>query len=189
MPSGFLPEPFGRPIRLIANGWESTTVDLGRAGWELHADQDYSEGRLSLVAHHRETGLTAYARDSRWDYRSHIEFDRIHRGEMPVMRAQIGHRDKVQIHHFGGALMPSFDRVSPFMEPRMEIKSMADMLHFAPYKSEQIQIEADPTVDDLLAQIIAKQAKTNDEYFAEKVRSGKIVRASAAEVLQFRRVA
>jgi hypothetical protein len=189
MRNGYLPEPFGRPIRLIANGWVSSTLDLGRAGWELYADQDYAHGGLSLVAHHRESGLTAYARDAHWDYHRHVHRADYSRDEMPTMRAQIGHRDKVQIHAMHGGVLPTFDRVSPLMEVRTEIRSMADMLHFAPYTASQIQIEADPSVDDLLAQIIAKQAKANDEYFAEKVRSGKIVRASAAEVLQFRRVA
>lgn len=210
--SGF-PAPFNRPVILHADGWEADTHKLSLMGWELHADQRVYDNVISLVAHNPKTGLVAYAHVQNFNYTRNVEYG----SPAPHLRAVFGHRDKVQIHRvyhdhstnyrtYSGTTSTSggtgtmifsvrsntdtfanFHRVGGAMEMRTEIRTLADLMHFKPI--QQIAVEADPTIDDLLAKIVAKQSETNDEYFKEKVRAGKIVPATSAEIVQFTRAA
>lgn len=221
-----MPAPFNRPVRLNADGWETDTGLLHRAGWELHAEQRVERDSIALIAHDRRTGIVAYAEAQRWDYyRNHYALSM---EDMPILRARLGHRDKVQVYRsaldnqrlrpmyspglsstttsstsawanpyaanpyadWGATGVSAFDfaRVSGEMMYREEVRTLADLMHFKPM-AQPVMVEADPSIDDLLAKIVAKQSETNDEYFREKMRAGKIVPATSAEIVQFTRVA
>lgn len=102
------------------------------------------------------------------------------------MRFELGREVRIE-----RAMLPDNFKLTPIhtdmhMRPR-EMTSLSDLAHFKP--KDAVMVEADPTVDDLLAQIIAKQADAKREYFEDKVRSGKLVQASSAEIIQFARAA
>jgi len=185
---GSTPTLFGEPVKVRCQGWESRTDILGHAGWEIFTENDAYTDRYHIVIRQPQTGVVCGGwldRHAFWD-----RGEGYTRMNYPTVCMGMRMGAKTLIEHVPDWQPPKFIRVEPFPSFRPpQATCLEDLLPFKPMASQQIQIEADPSVDDLLARIIEKQAAGKQAYFEEKVRTGKLVPASTAEILQFSRAA
>lgn len=177
---------YGAPIKIYWQGFESDTRTLGSRGWKIMAHQDIMCDQMQIAIHNPKSGIYGVTRMERFEY------ERMWRtGQFPVFNIPFEVGQRVELRHSNEFVPPVFREVDPFpaqIRPD-RITKMEDLFHFAEKKVEQIFVEKDPSVDDLLGQIIAKQAEAKHEYYAEKVRAGKLVPATTAEIIQFSKAA
>lgn len=172
------------PLRVHWDGFESNTATLAKHGWEVEAHEDMRCMEMVLALRHRAYQCVAWNRfPYRYD-RARYDF-----GYTPELRVELHLGKEVYVR---GDELPRTYPVDPWPSPRDlhapgQARPVSEYMHWRP--KEAVMVEADPSVDDLLAQIIAKQADAKRDYFTEKVREGKLIQASSAEIVQFARAA
>lgn len=173
---------YGQPLRVHWDGFEGNTHELAKYGWEVEAHEDMRSMCMVLALRHREYQCVCWNQfPYRYD-RARYDFDYV-----PELRVQLHIGKEVHVH---GRELPRTYPVDPYPSPRdiaCGSQPVSEYMHFRP--RDAVHVLADPSVDDLLSQILAKQQPAKDEYFAEQVRQGKLVRASQAEIIQFARAA
>lgn len=172
---------YSRPIEIYWQGFLGNSVEMAQCGWEFFAEQDVCRDRMQIAVRNRHSKVCGVTQVE------DFQFERILRGQKPP-RFNIPFAVGLQVHmqYQDGLIPPQFRQVEaiPTIRPA-KITKLEDLFHFPEKKVEVIQVEADPSVDELLQQIIEKQANAKRDYFEEKVRSGKLVQASSAEIIQF----
>lgn len=176
---------FSRPVEIFWQGFLGNSLEMAQCGWEFFAEQDVCHNRMQIAVrnkHSKVCGVTQV---------EEFRFEEISRGgRIPRFNIPFAVGLNVHMQYSAGLVPPQLRAVDAIQSVRPDkISKLEDLFHFPEKKVEIIQVEADPTVDDLLAQIIAKQESAKKTYFEEKVRSGKLVQASTAEIIQFSKVA
>lgn len=184
--------PFGAPVVLEWDGWQTRT-DLLR-NWEIFCESDAYAACYRLAIRHKETGICGMGilqRHSFWnrgdDYRE-TKLPTVHLG------MRMGAQQVIQYvpDHYGDLVRPSRPLIEvegyPSFRPPQAV-SVEDLLPFRPKENKRILMEADPSIDALLDQLLAKQAPAKQAYFEEKVKTSKLLPASSAEIIQFGRAA
>lgn len=157
-----------RPVRLHWAGWETNTLRLQQAGWQLSAEQDIASDSMRLAIRHeasRVYGLTARVP---WHYMH--ELDRF-QGVPDLPIQHIASRYEIVTHE-----MPSLnagfrpiDAMPQFTQARRV--SLDDFAHFAAplARTEQI-IVPDEDVTALMDRILKLQDPARMERVREEVR-------------------
>lgn len=176
---------YSRPVEIYWQGFLGNSLEMAQRGWEFFADQDVCTNRMQIAVRNKHSKVCGVTQVEEFRFKEILRGGRIPRFNIPFavgLQAQYLHHDEF--------IPPKFRAVDAFQSIRpQKITKLEDLFHFPEKKTEVIQVEADPSVDDLLAQIIEKQAKAKREYFEDKVKSGKLVPATSAEIIQFNKVA
>lgn len=152
------------PVRVHWAGWETTTLALQQAGWALSAQQDVAMGRLRIALKHAEYRVIGMTETLEFDF---IEHSRHPNMRGVVLRAQLAHQMHVQLMERELSFKPI--DASPMMEFR-ERRSLDDLVLFAPslVRTQEI-IVPEPSVAELLEQILKLQEPAKNEYFKQLV--------------------
>lgn len=162
------------PVSIRWAGWESNTLQLQNAGWQLSAMEDYQRDAMIIALRHPEyqmEGMTTLCRDF---ISSSFGYDR---GKTLQTGMRCFGRE---VHcHLGqdehSVPWRAIDAHPQWSTLRGEVISrLGDLAHFATplARTQEVIIPAaDPTVDELLAKILAKQQPAREEYYRNLVES------------------
>lgn len=194
------------PITLHWQGWETTTLRLQSAGWSLSADQDLS--RMTMhVAFRKEVeqgqtimGITEVAE---WDY--------IGRSQEYIQRALASGRgarlrvaamaEVVSLHVRSGhgelyrGVQDDFNNYNPVLGvftpidayphyAQLDTRTLDSLVHFAPaLASTREIIVPEPSVSDLLEEILRKQDPAKQKHFLEEAKKATTLRTIHAKII------
>jgi hypothetical protein len=155
-----------RPVRLRWAGWESNTLRLQQAGWQLSAAQDVCRQRMRLALRHPQQGCEGISSMAEWHYmRDHSYLDHL------LLPAALRFGPTVYVTE-----MPSPDvtwsAIDAQPQLRPEAKRLGDFVHFAPVP-KPIIVPAD-TVPDLMERILKLQQPARETHFKNLVTIGSI---------------
>lgn len=158
-----------RPVRLHWAGWETNTVRLQQAGWQLSAEQDIASDTMRLAIRHeaaRVYGLTARVP---WHYMHELQH---HQGVPDLPVQHLASRYEIVTHEMPsirGAGFSPIDAMPQFTAERRV--SLDDFAHFAAplARTEQI-IVPDEDVTALMDRILKLQDPARVQRIREEVR-------------------
>ena len=159
-----------RPVRVLWDGWETDTMRLQQGGWEINAEQDISRHTVRLLMRNQRNQMFALTNEAPLDFfRAHSD-------------PRIVEALTFQIVHMAGhmtiqAMMNPMAFKPIDAKPQIIMatpKNIEDFDIFAtPLVRTKEIIVAEPSVADLLEQIIAKQDPARKAYFTKKVHEGR----------------
>lgn len=164
-----MPRLVAYPMKLHWAGWETTTLDLQQAGWKLTMVQNPMTDRLTLAIQSDQFNMRGITPEIEFRHRV------LDRNSLVPMHAPL------RLQHFGHAIMvQSHDWNSWDFQPidaqpqiaTMDFKSLDDMCHFpkVPLLARtQAIVLPEKNVDQLLADILEKQAAAKMDYFKDLV--------------------
>jgi len=178
------------PVELHWAGWRSDTYSLQKAGWELSAEQDPHYERMRIAFRHQRLNLRGISETfTRWNYRDMFEGGMIDRRNLPVLHVEHLAPNIV------GQVVRTF-RVENFRPidamPQIahdEIRTLDDLVHFAPAQAQQQLILPEPSVPELLEKIVAMQADARLQHFRDVVAEERSQPLVHAQIISFPRAA
>lgn len=166
-----------QPIKLHWAGWETDTYKLQRAGWEISAAQDIQYRMLRLAIQHREHEAQAHLMFPHHDYyglaagsgTSHMTH--AYEGDCAVV---MGRQIMVEAPRSIAEFSPI--DATPQIIHDGRFSRLEDIAHFASALAQTQQIIVDePSVDDLLAQILERQQAAKTKHFQDAIRAQGVV--------------
>lgn len=167
-----------RPLKVRWAGWESDTLKLQQAGWNISAYEDVACMAMEIAIRNREWGAQGLSqRIHDFDYYRGARFqDTYH--DIPI---QFGMRLAQNItvqtdsnHHIRESVPYRAIDAMPQWSERM-ITKLDDLAHFASVpltRTQEIILPDEEDVNTLLERILEKQQGARRRYFEEKVREG-----------------
>lgn len=169
-------DPRRLPVKLHWAGWETDTLRLQAAGWQLSAEQDCQRDAMRIGLQHTRHDCQGITRPCRFDYSSAIRHRDYVRGMAPL-EVMIGHkafvRDVQVARVAGGGLHdPRWQAING--DPRHGLDMftdvpLADFCYFQPIAGDELVVPEE-SVGDLLARIVDMQSGARLERFREEVR-------------------
>lgn len=163
-----------RPVRLYWAGWETDTLRLQTAGWDLSAEQDVERNGMRVAFRHRRhdvRGITEAVDFPYWGSAT----DQV-TWRPPMLHVEhIANR--LWIRHVG------IDRVSfasidakPQLQADWTMTSLDDLAHFAPAQaSQQLILPQEEGVPELLARIVDMQSGARLERFRREIQEQRAI--------------
>lgn len=159
-----------QPIRLLWAGWETDTLQLGRAGWQISAEQDVQYNRMRIAINHPEAKVQGISTVEEFLFRDMME------GRCrPMLPVQL--RFEIMSHQIYVNSMRdrevSFQAVD--FRPQMmeqEIKSLSDFAHFSTIAEEakhEIYLH-EANIDQILEMALQRQAPEQERIRQEMLR-------------------
>jgi hypothetical protein len=148
-----------RPARVYWAGFESDTLRLQQAGWELAAEEDIPYDRIRLLMRHQNMKL--YALSAYTDYC--FQREAYTRGDVPLIFNVVCAAPRMEVHRMAEVGVSSFEAFRQVdAMPQMvsgEIKSIEDFRIFATplVRTEEIIVEPQ-SVSAMLERIRELQA-------------------------------
>jgi hypothetical protein len=147
------------PVRLHWAGFETDTLSLARAGWDISAEQDVMNCRMRIAIRHELGGMYGLSEGIDWDYQMHA-----HCGPRPDRLPVVPLRmvsQKIIIEAIRGKVPTenyfAMDPIDPFPQyVQSERKSLADLVHFASARARGILLP-EASVQELMEQILKVQ--------------------------------
>jgi hypothetical protein len=164
-----------RPVELHWAGWRSDTHTLQQHGWQISAEQDVMRMQMSMALRNERAGMSGITAPMNWEYERYA-MDYGHRG-MPALPVHLMGR-RIEVMHTMGNHWDNFRPIDaqPQFMPNREIRSMDDLVHFAPAHTRTKQlIVPEDTVDDLMERILKMQSGPRIERIREEIREGQQV--------------
>jgi len=158
-------------VTFLWGGWNTTSLDLQQAGWQISVNQNVERGFIEFIIKHpawRIYGVSERVYD--FDYHK-MNFNNLSRFDIPI---KINHMcSELHIHHMCENIM-TFQPIDA--EPqicRNEIKSIEDFKIFQPplVRTNEIIVEPDQ-VNKIMKQILKVQSPKQKE-IREKLRKQK----------------
>lgn len=160
-----------KPVHVHWDGWETDTYRLQQAGWDISMDQDPYGERMRMVIRNQRHGFIGQTND------------------IPLSRIRPGHLDDRgparqhiwQMRHMGRTILVNGDGVSDYVnfravdcKPQLSfarVTSLEDLVPFAsaPLVRTQALVLPEATVDQLLSEILERQAEAKMDYFKDLV--------------------
>lgn len=158
------PRVLSEPVRVYWAGFESDTLTLQQNGWSLSAEQDVYRNTMRLAMRHDGAQMLAITEVSEWEYRDQTFRHRHHPLHMRCAR-------EIRFVNHGPIdwKFKPIDAVPVYVET--EIRSLEDMVHFAPalVRTQEIIIPEE-SVSDLLARIQEMQQPARTERLKQELR-------------------
>lgn len=171
-------------MRLRWHGWESDTLTLQRAGWQISANEDPSSMCIVLAIRHPDTNIGGLSRIEAMKHctRRPDEYGLASDLYMKV----VGHDMRIRGQYGQSGAWRAVDA-----EPQVitePVRSLQDLCHFAPAVSQRASIMvAEEDVSYLLARILEKQQPAKEAYFRnqamEERESGLLVPKVHAQII------
>jgi len=153
-----------RPVKVLWAGWETDTVRLQQAGWQLSAEEQVAEETLRIAMRHNDLqlyGVTAPVNLNYFPGDFGRDLDYRYKTIPPLMVQYMSNKIVVNV-------MDNFSNFSPIdaypQVATIEAKNIEDFKIFATplVRTEEIIVEPQ-TVDTLMKQILEMQAPNQME--------------------------
>lgn len=157
-----------RPVKVHWAGWETDTYRLQQNGWQLSAEPRVDRDVMRIGFRHEHLGMIGQTADIAYNYEAAF-MDPLS-DYMPERYAQVRHMGRqILIHNHGPMDFRAIDA-----QPQMvstEVRSLEDLVAFAPAPLVRTNclVLPEATVDDLLKEIIDRQAEAKTSYFQDIV--------------------
>ncbi|MER8640982.1 hypothetical protein [Mesorhizobium sp. M1252] len=162
-----------RPVELHWAGWRSDTFTLQQHGWQISAEQDVCRMQMMMALRNERAGMSGVTARVDWRYMDDMRFADSHR-HMPPLPVHLMGR-KIEVMHTMGNAWENFNPIDaqPQFTPNREIRSLEDMVHFAPAhtRTQQLIVPED-SVDSLMARILEMQQGPRIERIRQEIREG-----------------
>jgi hypothetical protein len=160
-----------RPLRLLWAGWETNTLRLQQAGWQLSAEQDFYQNRMRIAMRHQSMNLMAMTPSFDFSYESAAMDQRRYLESFPIqVCAAMG--SNVSIHEAGRVdwMFKDIDAQPTFTTNK--ISKLEDLAHFAaPLVRCNEIIIPNESVDELMERILKLQQPARTDRIREEMRS------------------
>lgn len=162
-----------RPVKVYWDGWETDTYRLQQNGWDLSVDQDPYRTEMRMVIRNQTHGFIGQTNGIPYHHIHALNDPTLHPDQMPPMGVwqmrHMGRDIRVQGNNLPERYM-NFQAVDG--KPSLsfeEVKSLEDLVHFAPAPliRSQALILPEAQVEDLLAGILERQQDAKMQHFRE----------------------
>lgn len=181
---------FSRPVRIHWAGWETDTLRLQQAGWQLSAEQDPMRNTMRLALRHEQIRMEGLTELEDW-YFERTLVDPSGRPLDTSLRMRAMGR-AIMIHEHAPFDFAPID-AAPSVTLDHKVTSLSDLAHFAaPLVRTQALVLPEATVDQLLSQLLEKQQAAKTDYFKDMVaREGSVIPAHKfhAQIISLREAA
>jgi hypothetical protein len=160
-----------RPVKVHWAGWESDTLKLQSAGWEISAREDIAYQRLQLAIRHEGFRMHGLSNHTEFPYMRRDVFVGVNGSYLDHLTLPINHMAShmmVQVPVDSGAVFQPVDCMPIWRGP--ELKGLAEFAHFAGARAGQELIVPEEDVNDLLSRILEVQQKARTDYFMDRVK-------------------
>jgi hypothetical protein len=162
-----------RPVEVHWAGWRSDTFTLQQNGWSLSAEQDMQRMQMSIAMRNERAGMVGVTGSVDWRFMEDWRYAQ-HSHSLPALPVHLMGR-KIEVMHTRGNHWDNFRPIDaqPQFEPNREIRSLEDMVHFAPAhtRTQQLIVPED-SVEELMARILKMQQGPRIERIRQEIREG-----------------
>lgn len=163
-----------KPVKVYWDGWETDTYRLQQNGWDLSVDQDPSYRRMRLVIRNQRQGFIGQTNDIPMELLYPDPHRNIWEDDRPAHIWQMRHMGRSIMVQEHGPISAYANFKAIDAKPQLSfdrVTSLEDLVPFAaaPLVRTQALVLPEKTVDDLLAEILEKQAGAKTEYFKDLV--------------------
>jgi hypothetical protein len=164
------PHLLSRPLQVEWAGLTSDTYRLQQAGWQLSAQQQTYDGRMSLMMMHPGVNMRAMSQTIDFDYvRAREDWHHY----LPTLRFNMQHMAREINIHAHGQLDWDFSAIDakPCISHR-SIQRMEDLAHFAPplVRCNEVIIPEE-SVPELMQKILKLQQPARTDRIKEQMRN------------------
>lgn len=145
------------PIKLHWAGWETDTLSLQQAGWQVSAEQDPQRDRMRIFMQHEGMMMQAMTDNINFRYREAlVDFSGLYVNSLNIPVQAIGRSITFQMH---GTVSIKPQPIDAYPQMRhQEVHRMEDLVHFAPLLTRTNEIIlGEAEVPDMLAEILKRQ--------------------------------
>jgi hypothetical protein len=157
-----------KPVKVYWEGWETDTYTLQQNGWDLSVDQDHMRMYMRMVVRNKRLGFIGQTNNIPMEYVRYGDFDQ----PKHIWQMQCMGRD-IRVHEHGPiSAYANFKAIDAKPQLSFEkVTSLEDLVPFAraPLVRTQALVLPEASVDDLLAEILARQSEAKTEYFKDLV--------------------
>lgn len=163
---------YSAPIKLVWAGWETDTLRLQQAGWQLVAEQNVIYDSMRILMRHEGMQMQAFTDLFGFRFRQALtDFDGSYLRSITVPCQAMARR--IDFHITGSIDWSAARPIDAYPQFRdREVRSLEDLVHFAPLltrTNEVILSEAE--VPDLLGEILKRQDPARQERLKAQLRA------------------
>lgn len=148
-------------------GFESDTYRLQQQGWSISAEQDIRQCTMRLAFRHTGAAMFGVSDEIGWQYERHLMQ---YGGDFPLVRVHMMGREIR--YHIQGSVDWNFQPIDAMPQfVKTEIKSLEDMVHFAPALARTKQIILpEESVPELMERILKLQQPEREAEFLRQAK-------------------
>jgi len=169
-------EILSQPLRLRWMGWESNTYELQNNGWELSANQDIQNNKMTIAIRHKELkvrGLSDYIDFDFFRQNSYYDTSTTDQ-RYPIFGCRLASDLIIQIHDNTHAYDFNPIDARP-MYQKIESKSLDNIAHFRTLEKTDNEIYLEPaSMNDILNMALARQAPRQEQIRKQMVRRNEL---------------
>jgi hypothetical protein len=172
-------------LRLLWAGWETNTLHLQQAGWQLSAEQDFYGNRMRIAMRHQGMNLMALTPSFDFHYENAVYDRQRYLDTVPAQVVAAMGRE-VSIHESGRIdwCFKDIDATPTMSHSR--ITRLEDLAHFAaPLVRTKEIIIPEESVDQLMEKILKLQQPARTERIKEMMRNPEGFEVSAIPKQKF----
>jgi hypothetical protein len=162
---------YSAPIRLFWAGWETDTLRLQQAGWQLSVEQHVRTDMMRIYMKHEGMQMQALTDTFGFRYRTAVQdFEGAYVSGLRIpVQAMARHITFNIVGSVDWSVARPVDAM-PQMRER-ELRSMEDLVHFAPLLTRTHEVLlTDAEVPDMLAEILKRQDPDRQARLKAKLR-------------------